>query len=850
MAAFHCIRLQSTQPSSITHQWKITMPNWLVAKPARVLKTAIFACALFWLGAGPSVFRLSADSSAGEGKVIVAEEESLSPLQKGTRKGASGVYRDKVTPHWFADETKFWYRNDLKGGAKEFVLVDAEKGTRALAFDHAKLAASLSKATSEEYRADRLPFNEIEFTDDMKAVKIEAGGKRWKCDLNTYTCSELGAASNKNPEPAAEHAPAAVDGIGTLESPWVDDVLFQQPIAFLQAQPKRDLDRVRSPDRKWTAVIKEFNVFLQDADGIDTQLTKDGKDGLAYARLTWAPDSKSLVAFRVELGDRKEVHLIESSPAAGGRAVLSSRSYELPGDKFTSYELHVFDVEKRKNLRVEPQKIEFAVPWETPRLHWSKDGQTFSFPKTERGHQRFRLIEVDARTGEVRNLIDEKTDTFIWTAHAEAVNTPSISWLQKTDEIVYVSEKSGWRHLYLIDAKSGKEKNAITHGEFVVRGVDKIDEEKRQVWFWASGRNPDQDPYFMHYCRINFDGTGFVALTEGNGEHTRQDERGRLAPPQFSPGRKYLIDTYSRVDMAPVTELRRVEDGKLICKLEESDIAELKANGWKPLEVFTAKGRDEKTDIWGVIARPRNFDPAKKYPVIESIYAGPQGSFVPKSFSPFNRYASMADLGFIVVQIDGMGTANRSKAFHDMCWKNLKDAGFPDRILWHKAVAAKYHYYDTSRVGIYGTSAGGQNAMGGVLFHGDFYKAAVAACGCHDNRMDKASWNEQWMGYPVGPQYAASSNVDNANKLTGKLLLILGEKDTNVPPESTMRVVDALIKAGKDFDLLVVPGMGHSNGGTYGTRRMQDFFVRHLQGIEPPDRNKGGVRGVGLAPER
>ncbi|HEV3435854.1 MAG TPA: DPP IV N-terminal domain-containing protein, partial [Gemmata sp.] len=455
------------------------MPNWSFAKAVRGLKTAIFAFALFWLGAGPGVFRLSADSPAGEGKVIVAEDESLSPLQKDTRKRTGGVYRDKVTPHWFADDTKFWYRNDLKGGAKEFVLVDAEKGTRALAFDHAKLAASLSKAASGEYREDRLPFNEFEFTVDMKSVQIEAGGKKWKCDLDTYTCSELGTAGNNKSVPPAEPAPAAVDEIGVLDSPWVDDTLFQQPIAFLQAQPKRDSDRIRSPDRKWAAVIKDFNVFLRNADGNDTQLTKDGKDGLTYARLTWAPDSKSLVAFRVELGDQKEVHLIESSPSTGGRAVLSSRPYELPGDKFTSYELHVFDVETCEDLPVESRKIEFAVPWEAPRLRWSKDGHTFSFPKTERGHQRFRLIEVDARTGEARNIIDEKTDTFIWTAHAEAVNTPNISWLLKTDEIIYVSEKSGWRHLYLIDAKSGKEKNAITHGEFVVRGVDKIDEEKR-----------------------------------------------------------------------------------------------------------------------------------------------------------------------------------------------------------------------------------------------------------------------------------------------------------------------------------------------------------------------------------
>ena len=253
----------------------------------------------------------------------------------------------------------------------------------------------------------------------------------------------------------------------------------------------------------------------------------------------------------------------------------------------------------------------------------------------------------------------------------------------------------------------------------------------------------------IHYYRVNFDGTGLVALTEGNGNHSIQ----------YSPDRKYLIDTYSRVDMAPVHELRRVADGKLVCELEKADITELQASGWQPPEVFVAKGRDGTTDIWGIICRPAHLDPSKKYPVIEYIYAGPQGSFVPKTFSPARRFAALTDLGFIVVQIDGMGTANRSKAFHDVCWHNLKDAGFPDRILWHQAVAGKYSYYDTDRVGIYGTSAGGQNSTGAVLFHPDFYKVAVSACGCHDNRMDKASWNEQWMGYPVGPQYAACSNI-------------------------------------------------------------------------------------------
>jgi dipeptidyl aminopeptidase/acylaminoacyl peptidase len=252
--------------------------------------------------------------------------------------------------------------------------------------------------------------------------------------------------------------------------------------------------------------------------------------------------------------------------------------------------------------------------------------------------------------------------------------------------------------------------------------------------------------------------------------------------------------------------------------------------------VHVAKARDGKTDIWGIVIRPQNFDPNKKYPVIEYIYAGPHGSFTPKTFTTYRNMMALAELGFIVVQCDGMGTAHRSRAFHDVCWKNIADAGFPDRILWMKSLAAKYSYFDITRVGIYGTSAGGQSSTGALLFHPEFYKVAVSSCGCHDNRLDKYSWNEQWMG-AMGPHYEKQSNVTNAYKLQGKLLLIVGEMDTNVPFESTMRVVDALIRARKDFDLIVVPGMGHSDGGQYGERRRWDYFVRHLHGVEPPNRN-------------
>jgi dipeptidyl aminopeptidase/acylaminoacyl peptidase len=782
-------------------------------------------------GALPHAARPADEPAAGRARADESPAASQPPAKRD--RPAAGVYRAQVTPHWFHDNTRFWYRNDLAGGAREFILVDAEAGTRGAAFDHKKLAAALSKAADKKYKADRLPFDSIEFVQDGKAVRFQVGSTTWGCDLSSYACSraEGGAAPAPAPPPAESAEPEA---LAREESPWPDGPApdADRGEAALVRRPTGRSDR--ATDGAWTASVKDNNVVLRDRDGKETALSKDGTAAAGYGMLNWSPDSKALVAFRIEPEERKEVYLVESSPRGGGRAKLHTRPYALPGDRFTAYELHLFDPAAGKEIRCDVEKIDFGFP----RLRWARDGRTFTYQKVDRGHQRFRLIEVDAHTGKSRNLIDETTRTFIWTAHREAIGVPLVTWLEKTDEIVHASERDGWRHLYLIDAKEGKVKNQITKGEYVVRGIDRIDEENRRIEFRASGREAAQDPYFIHHYRVNFDGTGLVALTEGDGNHS-------IA---YSPDRKYLVDTYSRVDLPPVNELRRASDGKLVCRLEEADVSELKTNGWEPPEVFVAKGRDGKTDIWGIIYRPRRLDPNRRYPVLEDIYAGPQGSFVPKTFSAFRRYASLTDLGFIVVKMDGMGTANRSKAFHDVCWHHLEDAGFPDRILWHRAAAEKYPYYDVSRVGIYGTSAGGQNAAGAVIFHGDFYKAAVAACGCHDNRMDKASWNEQWMGYPVGPHYATSSNIDNAAKLRGKLLLIVGEMDTNVPPESTLRLADALIKAGKDFDFLLVPGLGHSNGGPYGTRKMQDFFVRHLQGTTPPE--KGASAGGGAANTR
>lgn len=735
---------------------------------------------------------------------IVAAAPSSAQGRKSSEKRRPGgrLYKNTVSPHWLAGNTRFWYRNELKGGGREFIAVDAVKGVRARAFDHKRLAEALVKEGVKNVSADRLPVESIDEVTD-RSVVFRARGRYWRCDLKSYRLKKT-----EKPQPAPPAKPKTPE---------------KKPPRRKPAKKAPEPRKWGAPE-KWSYSVKDHNIFLTPRKGgKEIQLTTDGTEEKSYGGLRWAPDGKMLIASRITPGERGEVYLIESSPRGGGRAKLHRRGYSLPGDKFTLHELNIFDPETKKRIKPDVGIFDLGGPG----MRWNPDGRKFLMTKMDRGYQRFRLMEIDTHTGAVHNIIDEKTDTFIWSAHRIRLGIGDLTWLSKTKEVVYMSERDGYRSLYLVDLKARKIVNRITKGDYVVRYVDKIDEDKRQIWFRASGMNPQHDPYMINYYRVNFDGSGLVALTDGHGMHSIK----------YSPDRKYIIDTYSRVDAAPVNELRRVSDGKLMCVLEKSDTSELDASGFQTDEVFVAKGRDGKTDIYGIICRPYDLDPKKKYPILEDIYAGPHSSYVPKTYSTGNRYRSWTDLGFIVVKIDGMGTANRSKAFHDVCWRNLKDAGLPDRIAWMKAAAKKYPYMDISRVGIYGCSAGGQNAAAAVLFHPEFYKAAAAGCGCHDNRMDKSSWNEQWMGYPVGPHYAENSNIDNAHRLKGALMLIVGEMDKNVPPESTIRFADALIKADKDFDLIFVPGAGHGMGGRYGNRRMKDFFLKHLQGIDPPNRN-------------
>jgi dipeptidyl aminopeptidase/acylaminoacyl peptidase len=737
--------------------------------------------------------------------------ESYARADSQRQSAATKAFKLRVVPHWYDEDRHFWYRNDLQNGTREFIDVETTRGHRSFAFDHVRLAAGLSKAASSAYTAWKLPFDAIEFSPDLKSISFNVEPMRWKCDLSTYECAQVGPAT------AAPVTSGVVDFQEPDElSPYAEDPRY---ITASDAQRRRGQNRdLSSPDGKWTYAITDGNLHISAKDAGKAVSTKMGVSGDSYVAARWSPDSKVLVGIRMIPGDRKDVYLIESSPSSGGRAKLRTRVYDLPGDKLDTFDLVLIDPAKGSET---PVRMDAVDTGDQPEIRWKSDPRYFTYEKTDRGHGRFRIVEVDAQTGETRNLVDHIAKTFI------DITSDYTYYCTATDEIIWRSEKDGYGHLYLVDGKKGVIENAITKGDWVVRGVDQVDEKARQVWFHASGKNRGQDPYLIQYYRVNFDGTGLTALTEANGNHTILN----------SPTGKFLIDTYSRVDLEPTFELRRRSDGRLISRFDKAEISLLKASGWNYPEVFVSKARDGVTDIWGVVFRPSTFDPNKRYPIIENIYAGPQDSFVPKSFSASNRMQSLAELGFVVIQVDGMGTRNRSKAFHDVCWKNLADAGFPDRILWMKALAAKYPTIDLSRVGIYGTSAGGQNSTGAMLFHPEFYKVAVSCAGCHDNRMDKVWWNEQWMGYPVGPHYAEQSNITNAAKLKGKLLLMVGELDTNVPPESTLRLVDALIKANKDFQFLMLPGFDHTDGGPYGERKRRDFFVHNLLGVEPPDHN-------------
>ncbi|MCZ4093133.1 S9 family peptidase [Sinorhizobium psoraleae] len=763
-------------------------------------KIAGLTLALCIQGGAAPVQALANDTGVVSSPLQPADFERA--LTINDRYGRLAVFPD--VPFWVNEGEAFAYRRTTHG-RNEFILVNAATGEKRPAFDPVRLAAALNKASSLSFQPENLPFDRFVLTDNGRTLNFHDTRAWWRCDLASYACTN------------------------TSFDPGVSD--FWQLSYDYTPPAENDPDkRSVSPDGKWIAYIKNYNVFLRSKDGAqDIPLSWDGSEGNYYvfSTLSWSPDSRHLAAYRIRPGYKREVRYVNSSTTDQLQPEYPAMVYPKPGDVLSLPQPVLFDIAGQRQIAID--NALFPNPFDLSSLKWWADSRGFTFEYNQRGHQLYRLVEVDGATGRARSLIDEVSKTFVdyEPLGRDQENTGKIFRYDVDDgkEIIWASERDGREHLYLFNGRTGALKNQITRGEWVVRAVNYVDPVKRQIWFEASGMNPGEDPYFVHAYRIGFDGNGLTELTPEAANHHIE----------FSPDGRYYIDLSSRIDLPPSLALYRASDNAKLMQDDTADVYELAAAGWRPPVSFHAKGRDGKTDIWGVIHLPANFDPKKRYPVVEKIYAGPQGSFVPKSFSPLVE--PLTELGFVVVEIDGMGTNNRSRAFHDVAWKNLKDAGFPDRILWHKAAAAKFPWYDISKVGIFGTSAGGQNAVAALLFHPDFYKVAVANSGCYDNRMDKIWWNEQWMGWPVGIEYQQSSDVDNAYRLQGKLMLVVGEMDHNVDPSSTFQLADRLIKAGKDFEMVYVPGADHGAPGAFSQRKLLDFFVRNILGQNPPNWN-------------
>ncbi len=806
-----------------------------------------------------------------------AEYDRALTLKERTK---NTLYRTTIAPVWSADNQQMIYRVQTAAEAWEYVFVDVAKGTRRGAFDHASVAAALTAASVANVQASRLDLKNLAIVESGKAITFSYARRQWRCVLAESVVSELvlpkvqaalvdTSVAQKMKRSVDSNQETSITFTNRLEVPlrlfWVPrkgqpvgygtlapgatmqqhtfvghvfvlmgktaepvaqyeavadglEAVINQRMTFIKEsedKPKTSQGSL-SPDGKNRVVLHNHNLYLVQ-NGKTLPLTTDGRAEDTYSPiLAWANDSASFIAHRVRLAARHDITYIESSPKDHLQPNVHTLNYYKAGDELPQPRLALVRVAERKAIVVDDKLMPQAfAPDGKLELRWAPKSNECYVNYNQRGHQLYRIIAIDAAIGATRCVVEESSKTFI-----DYTTKTGRHWLDATHEIIWTSERDGWAHLWLYDIKTGQPKNPITRGKWVVREVVEVDETKRQVWFKAAGLRAGEDPYHLHLCRVNFDGSGFLQLTEGDGTHSVA----------FSPDHSTFIDTWSRIDAPPVTELRSSSDGHHVCDLEHSDAEALIRTGWSMPQRLVAKGRDGQTDIHGIVIVPSNLDPKKKYPVVEDVYAGPHSAFVPKEFGLLSRLHEMAELGFIVVKADGMGTNHRGKVFHDVCWKNLADAGFADRIAWIKSAAQTRPWMDLNRVAICGGSAGGQSAMRALLSYNTFYKVAVADCGCHDNRMDKIWWNEQWLGWPVDESYTRNSNVEDAPMLKGNLLLLVGEMDTNVDPATTMQVVGALQRAGKKFEFMPIIGTGHGSAETsYGSRLRADFLWRHLK---------------------
>ena len=709
-----------------------------------------------------------------------------------------------VRANWL-DDGRFWYREADSSGWN-YVLVDPRSKTKSYPFDGVRLASALQTSSGGKEKADarHIRISDLSYEGGAHWL-ITVGPQQYRCEIAAgINCSAI-------------------------------------------AVPP-ELHMSVSPDKKKGAFIRDFNLWVRDLDSRkETQLTSDGVKDYGYATdnagwthsdsaiLLWSPDSRKIATFQQDQRKVGEMYLV---PVTNGHPELKAWKYPLVGDtEVTMIERVIIDLETRKlvRLKMAPDQHRSSLcddiacrgkTWED--VQWNEDASQLAFVSTSRDHKQEWLRVADAETGVVREVMNETAAKFFESGNGK------VNWkyLPKSNELLWFSERDNWGQLYLYDLVSGKLKNQITHGEGNVTQVLGIDEKTRTIHFLAVGKEAGRDPYYSHLYSIGFDGANMRLLTPENADHAVA----------MSHDGRYFVDSYSS-PAQPQTALLRDNTGLLIMTLGNQDISRLIATGWMPPTPITVKARDGATDLYGLMFKPTSFDAAKKYPIVNYIYPGPQtGSCGDRTFrAAHGDLQSLAELGFVVVCVDGMGTPWRSKSFHEAYYGNLGDNTIPDQVAAMKSLAEKYAWIDIDRAGIYGHSGGG-NATAAAMFHyPDFFKVGIAESGNHDNRDYEDDWAEKWSGLLVknkdgSSNYDSQANQSAAKNLKGHLLLAHGTMDDNVPPNQTMLIVDALIKANKDFDLVVIPNAAHgyASASPYMTRRRWDYFVRYLEGGTPP----------------
>ncbi len=713
-----------------------------------------------------------------------------------------------VNPNWLPGDL-FWFRN-LNSKGSEFILVNPAKKTVAPAFDHQKLASGINAATGKTFTDSNLPFQSFSFVDNNTAITFKVDEKLWKCDLKTYLVT---ADTTKQLAPGPKR-------IGRRIRPDAEVV---------------------SPDGSKAAFIRKYNLWVKDVKtGALTQLTTDGIKDFGYATdnagwkssdapiLSWSPDSKKIATFKQDQRNASNMYLVSTNV---GEPKLKEWKYPLPGDKeIITIQRVIINVDTPKvitlQIPADPHRAtlsdDIASSGTFDDVNWSADGTKLAFVSTSRDHKQEKIRIADTKTGAVSDIFQET----VATQYESGQGTINWTYLDKTNEIIWYSERDNWGHLYLYDATTGKLKNQITTGNWVVTNLVMVDEKKRELYFIADGNEPE-NPYFSQLYKIGFDGKHLTLLTPEKGNHNVS----------ISPSKKYFVDNYSQPDVPTVSVLRDL-NGKLITNIQKTDITRLQAAEWKATTPFSVKAHDGKTDIYGLLFTPTNLDPTKKYPIIDYIYPGPQGGSVGSwSFSASRGdNQALAELGFIVIAVEGTSNPLRSKSYHDMSYGNMAENTLPDQIAAIRQLAQKYAYIDTNKVGIWGHSGGGFATASAMFRYPDFFKVGISESGNHDNRNYEDDWGERYNGLVANSNYEAQANQVYAKNLKGKLLLAHGLMDDNVPPQNTFLVIDALEKANKDYDLIVFPNSAHGYGpfSYYMMRRRWDYFVKNLLNAEAP----------------